>query len=67
MPDHHSLNMLSPSRAEQMAKFDAFSMRSQRDGDTHTISLNGEVDLANAGDVEPSCPRAVDSTGVPPC
>lgn len=40
------------ARAEQIAKLGRLSMRSQRDGEIHTISLRGELDLANAGDVE---------------
>ena len=27
-------------------------MRSRREGDTHTVSISGEMDVANAGDVE---------------
>jgi len=41
-----------PTRAEQIVKLGQLSMRSHRDGELHTISLNGEMDLANAGDVE---------------
>ncbi len=40
------------SRAEQIVKLGQLAMRSQREGDTHTISLIGEMDLTNAGGVE---------------
>ena len=32
-------------------------MRSQRDGDVHTITLSGELDLAGAGDVQAELER----------
>lgn len=48
----------NPSRAEQIDKLGQLAMRSQRDGDTYTISLTGEMDLANADDVEQELIRA---------
>ena len=41
-------------RAEQLLKLGQLSMRSERDGGTHTIALAGELDLATAtaADVE---------------
>jgi len=39
-------------RAQQAAAAGRLDMRSQRDGDVHTIILAGEIDLANAADVE---------------
>jgi anti-anti-sigma factor len=47
-----------PSRAEQIDELGQLSIRSQRDGDTYTISLSGEMDLANAADVEQELDRA---------
>ncbi len=46
------------SRAEHVIKLGQLSVRSQRDGDTHTIALAGEMDLANAPDVERELVRA---------
>jgi hypothetical protein len=40
------------SRAEQIHKLGQLSMRSQRDGATHTICPAGELDRANSSDVE---------------
>jgi anti-anti-sigma factor len=40
------------ARAEQFVDLGTLSMRSQRDGDTHTIGVGGEVDIASAGDLE---------------
>jgi anti-anti-sigma factor len=40
------------SRAEQIVKLGQLSMRSGREGDTHTVAMSGEMDIANAGDVE---------------
>lgn len=40
------------TRAEQIVSFGELSMRSSRDADTHTIRLRGEMDIANAADVE---------------
>lgn len=39
------------SRVEQIARL-ALSIASERDGDVHTLSLTGEIDLANAAEVE---------------
>lgn len=41
-----------PRRADQLPPFGDLEMRSQRDGDVHIITLAGEIDLANADDVE---------------
>jgi len=40
------------SRAEQIVELGQLSIRSQRDGETHTIGVDGEVDVASAGRVE---------------
>ena len=42
----------APTRAEQIVSLGELSMRSVRDADTHTIVLRGEMDIANAADVE---------------
>lgn len=46
------------SRAEHIIQLGHLSMRSVRDGDVHTIALVGEMDLANAGEVERELIRA---------
>jgi anti-anti-sigma factor len=55
--DQASLSESSPSdqvptRAEQLVSLGELSMQSARDADTHTIRLRGEMDIANAADVE---------------
>ena len=40
------------SRAEQIVRLGQLSMRSQRDGDVHTVAVGGEMDIANAAKVE---------------
>ena len=40
------------SRAEQIVRVAQLSMTSEREGDVHTLSLTGEIDLANANDVD---------------
>jgi anti-anti-sigma factor len=40
------------------------SMRSRREGDTHTVSVSGEMDVANAGGVEQELTR-VEATDAP--
>ncbi len=40
------------SRAERIIELGQLTLRSQRDGDIHTIALTGEMDLSNAGEVE---------------
>lgn len=45
-PSHH------PLRAEQIVKLGELAMCSEREGETHTISLTGEMDLANVDDVQ---------------
>jgi anti-anti-sigma factor len=42
----------TPARAEHIVTLGVLSMRSERDGDVHTITLSGEIDLSNAADVE---------------
>ena len=41
-----------PSRAEQLIELGVLTLRSAREGDVHTISLSGELDLATADDVQ---------------
>jgi anti-sigma B factor antagonist len=41
-----------PSRAEMLIDLGALTLRSEREGDVHTISLSGELDLATAADVQ---------------
>jgi anti-anti-sigma factor len=43
---------LKPSRAEQIAGLDGLSMISERDGDVHVLSLDGELELATAPRIE---------------
>jgi anti-anti-sigma factor len=40
------------SRAERIIELGQLTLRSQRDGDVHTIAVTGEMDLSNAGEVE---------------
>jgi stage II sporulation protein AA (anti-sigma F factor antagonist) len=47
-----------PSRAEHIIRLGQLSVRSQRDEDAHTIALAGEMDLANAAEVERELIRA---------
>lgn len=62
------------SRVEQIVGLAQLSMTSERDGDIHTLGLAGEVDLANAQDVDRELRRIeetdaavilVDLAGVP--
>jgi anti-sigma B factor antagonist len=46
------------SRAEQIVKLGQLSIRSKRDGETHTIGVRGEIDVAGAGRVERELLRA---------
>ena len=46
------------ARAEHTIKLGQLSVRSRRDDDVHTIALAGEMDLANASDVERELIRA---------
>jgi stage II sporulation protein AA (anti-sigma F factor antagonist) len=41
-----------PSPAERIIDLGQLTVRSERDGGTHTIALSGEMDLSNAGEVE---------------
>lgn len=45
-------SILEQLPVEQTLEPGEFRVRSRRDGDRHTISLAGELDLASAGDVE---------------
>jgi anti-sigma B factor antagonist len=49
---NRSLETREPYRDEQGAAFGELAMRSERDRDGHTISLSGELDVDNVGDVE---------------
>ena len=40
------------SRAERLIELGQLTLRSEREGDVHTITLIGEMDLSNAGEVE---------------
>ena len=40
------------SPAERIIDLGQLTVRSERDGDVHTIALSGEMDLSNAGEVE---------------
>jgi anti-sigma B factor antagonist len=40
------------SRAEHFIELGQLTLRSERDGDVHTITLTGEMDLSNATEVE---------------
>jgi len=40
------------SRAERIIDLGQLKLRSQREGDVHTIAIAGELDLSNAGEVE---------------
>jgi stage II sporulation protein AA (anti-sigma F factor antagonist) len=46
------------SRAEHIIKLGQLSVRSRRNDEVHTIALAGEMDLANAADVERELLRA---------
>lgn len=46
-----------PSRVEQIAWLAALSIRSEREDDVHTLSLTGEIDLANVAEVEQELSR----------
>ena len=46
-----------PVRAAQVQKFGVLTMTSEREGDIHVIALSGEIDLANAFDVEAELER----------
>ena len=48
------------SWSDQVTKLGELAMQSVRDVDTHAISLNGEIDLANCGDVEDELLRVED-------
>jgi anti-anti-sigma factor len=41
-----------PSRAEELIDLGLLTVRSEREGDVHTISLSGELDLATVDELE---------------
>ncbi len=41
-----------PSRAEMVVDLGTLTMRSEREGDVHTLRLSGELDLATAAEVQ---------------
>jgi anti-anti-sigma factor len=61
-----SLKALAPSRDEQRVAFGELTMRSECERDRHTITISGEIDVANAGDVEQELVRveATDATAI---
>jgi anti-sigma B factor antagonist len=52
-----------PVRAEQIVRLAQLSMTSEREGDIQMLGLTGEIDLANAGDVEAEL-RRIEATDV---
>lgn len=44
-------------RAAELIDLGVLTLRSERDGDVHTIALTGELDLASADDVEAELAR----------
>jgi anti-sigma B factor antagonist len=52
-----------PVRAEQIARLGQLSLVSEREGDVHVLGLTGEIDLANAADVEAEL-RRIEATDV---
>ena len=50
-----------PVRAEQIVRLAQLSIVSEREGDIHVLGLTGEIDLANAADVEAEL-RRVEAT-----
>ena len=46
-----------PLRAAQVQKFGVLTITSEREGDIHVVALSGEIDLANASDVEEELKR----------
>ncbi|MDQ3722048.1 MAG: STAS domain-containing protein, partial [Actinomycetota bacterium] len=59
------MQLTSPTRAraEQIVRLARLTMVSEREGDIHTLALDGEIDLANAGEVEQEL-RRVEATDV---
>ena len=52
-----------PLRAAQLRNMGELMLRSERDGDVHTIRLFGELDLASAAEVEDEL-KALEATDV---
>ena len=52
-----------PVRAEQIVRLAQLSIVSEREGDLHVLSLTGEIDLANAADVDAEL-RRIEATDV---
>lgn len=46
-----------PLRADRVRMFGVLTMTSEREGDVHVVALSGEIDLANAGDVDEELKR----------
>jgi anti-sigma B factor antagonist len=57
------VELATESRAEQIVRLAQLSMTSERDGDIHTLGLTGEIDLANAKDLEREL-RRIEETDV---
>ena len=55
------VELATESRVEQIVRLAQLSMTSERDGDVHTLGLAGEIDLANAMDVERELRRIEDT------
>ena len=49
------------SRAEQIVRVGRLSMASEREGEVHTVILDGELDLANAAKLEEELRRIEDT------
>ena len=52
-----------PVRAEQIVRLAQLSIVSEREGDLHALDLTGEIDLANAADVDAEL-RRIEATDV---
>jgi anti-sigma B factor antagonist len=46
------VEVATPSRVEQIVRVAQLAMTSERDGDIHALGLTGEIDIANADDVD---------------
>ncbi len=58
-----SIALSTESRAEQIVRLAQLEMTSEREGDIHILGLAGELDLANAADVEHEL-RRIEATDV---
>jgi anti-anti-sigma factor len=52
------------TRAERIIELGQLTLRSQREGDVHTIALTGEMDLSNAAEVERELLRAEETDAI---